>query len=118
MTALTNSEMDQRNPAAGGKKAKVTDVTEVTRWQEPGLAVRDWVPVLALAHRSCVALDKSCTSLHLGPLQSRIFFFSMAVLGIEPSTRCLLSMCSTTELYPSPPQTSVLILGLVSIHDS
>ena len=66
--ALISSEMDQRKPAAGGKEAKVMDLTEVAMWQEPGQGTG--VPVLALAHRSCVALDESRTSLHLSPPQS------------------------------------------------
>lgn len=69
--ALIGSEMDQRKPAAGGKEAKVMALTEVAMWQEPGQ--RTGVPVLALVHRSCVALDESCISLHLSPPQNGSF---------------------------------------------
>lgn len=69
MAALISNGMDQGKPAAAERKAKVTDLTEVTRGQEPGQGTG--LPVLALAQRSCMALGEPCTSPHLSPLQSR-----------------------------------------------
>lgn len=68
MAALISNGMDQGKPAAGERKAKMMDLTKVTRGQEPGQ--RTGLPALALA-QSCVALGEPCTSLHLSPLQSR-----------------------------------------------